>query len=89
MKLLEHENNNPCWHSKVDIAAISQVIEFARNYQRVDANAWAVVVTEAENWIGAAHVKNLRSEMQIGEFTALWLSDGCSAQCLWRRQNGN
>lgn len=86
MKLLEHANNGQWWNKKVGEANAEQVAAFANEYQKTDAGAWAVVVTEGREWIAASHVRDAVSMTRAEGAMAVWISNGRQAQCVWRAE---
>lgn len=87
MRLVDHKNNNAWWQKKINAANAEQVAEFAKGYKLVEPCAWAVVVTEGEGWIGAAHVRDVVTATRADGAVAVWVSDGLFAQCVWRAES--
>lgn len=87
MRMIEHKNNTPWWHAKNGEATAAQVAEFAKAYQTEDAVAWAVTVTEGEDWIAADHVRHVMAATRAEGAVTVWVSDGNFAQCVWRKGN--
>ena len=84
MRLVDHVNNRRWWNKKVGEANAEQVALFAKGYQLTDPGAWAVVVTEGAEWIAASHVRDAVTMTRAAGAKAVWVSDGRSAQCVWR-----
>jgi hypothetical protein len=85
MKKVEHKNNTPWWQAKQGEANAEQIAAFAKVYQKSDAVAWAVTVTEGVDWVGADHIRHVAAAMQAEGAVTVWVSDGLFAQCVWRK----
>lgn len=84
MKKVEHKNNNAWWQAKQGEATAEQIAAFAKVYQKSDAAAWAVTVTEGAAWIGADHIRHVAAAMRADGAVCVWVSDGTFAQVVWR-----
>lgn len=85
MKLIEHVNNNKWWHLKSGNATPEEVSQFAKDYQCVNADAWAVTVIEGANWIGATHVRDVVDAVRNEGALVVWVSNGTLSQVVWRK----
>lgn len=84
MKKVEHKNNNPWWQAKQGEATSEQIAAFAKEYQKADAGAWSVAVTEGADWIGADHIRHVVDHTRADGAVCVWVSDGTFAQVVWR-----
>jgi pyruvate-formate lyase-activating enzyme len=84
MKRIEHKNNNPWWQAKVGDATAEQVAEFAKVYQKAEAGARPVTVTEGVDWVGADHIRRVVDHTRAEGAVCVWVSDGTFAQVVWR-----
>lgn len=85
MRLIEHKNNTPWWHAKNGEATANQVSEFADVFQRSDASAQMVAVTEGDNWISADHIRHVMAATRAEGAVTVWVSNGVFSQCVWRK----
>lgn len=85
MRLINHTNNNPRWHAKQGEATAEQVAAFAKEYQKADAWAWAVVVTETADSVWGDHIDHVVDNTKSDSSLVVWVSDGNFAQVVWRK----
>lgn len=85
MRIVKHKNNTPWRQAKQGEATAEQIAAVAKTFQKADANAWAVAITEGEDWISADHIRRVVELPRAKGAVAVWVSDGLFAQCVWRK----
>lgn len=89
MRLLKHKDNAAWWMAKEGHATAEQIARFAREYQRVEGHGMMGVVTVAEGagWVSGYQIGSVVTCTCMEEAVAVWVSNGYSAQVVWRKSN--